>query len=177
MKAAVLYKSKTGFVKKYAGWIAQELSADLFEVSKVKIGMLTPYDTIVYGGSLHAVGIIGLKFIKKNLDKLGGKKLAVFASGASPARPEVVKQITSANFTPDQQKLIKVFYMRGGFNYDKLPFFDKVIMSLMKRRIMNKKKKGLTLTPDETGMLAAYDKPVDFTRKKYIEELVAYIKS
>jgi flavodoxin len=29
MKAAVIYKSKTGFAKQYAGWLAEELKADL----------------------------------------------------------------------------------------------------------------------------------------------------
>ncbi|MGH4118018.1 flavodoxin domain-containing protein [Clostridium sp.] len=65
----MVYKSKTGFVRNYAEWITEELSADIFEVSKVDINMLTKYDTVVYGGSLHAVGINGVNFITKNIDK------------------------------------------------------------------------------------------------------------
>ncbi|GEA31640.1 flavodoxin [Clostridium beijerinckii] len=37
MKTVVIYKSKTGFTKKYAKWIAEELSAD-------EKGMLAIYD-------------------------------------------------------------------------------------------------------------------------------------
>ena len=69
-RTLVIYKSNNGFVKKYAKWISQALSADMIEVSKANPSKLSFYDTMIYGGSLHAVGIIGLKFVKKNLDKL-----------------------------------------------------------------------------------------------------------
>lgn len=177
MKTIVIYKSKTGFVRNYAEWIAEKLSADIFEVSKVNINMLTTYDTVVYGGSLHAVGINGIKLITKNIDKLKDKRLVVFASGASPSNEEVIKAVMNNNFTPDQQKHIKFFYLRGGFNYNKLPPFDKVLMTLLSWKIKIKKKQKKELIPDEIGMLAFLDKPVDFTKKKNIDEIVTYINS
>jgi len=69
-----------------------------------------------------------------------------------------------------QQICIKLFYLRGGFNYKKLGFVDKALMKLLKLKIKSKKE----LTPDEKGMLSAYDKSVDFTKKENIKELVAY---
>jgi menaquinone-dependent protoporphyrinogen IX oxidase len=177
MKTIVIYKSKTGFVKKYAEWIAEELLADIFEVSKVNINMLTEYDTIIFGGSLYAVGINGVKFITKNINRLKGKKVIVFASGASPAREEAIKEVVNNNFTSDQQKQIKFFYLRGGFNYNKLSPFDKALMILLKWKIKLKKKRKKELTSDERGMLAALYKPVDFTGKKNIEHIVLYAKS
>lgn len=171
MKIVVIYKSKTGFTKKYAEWIANKLSADIFEVSKVNINMLSPYDTVIYGGSLYAVGITGIKFITQNLDKLKSKKLVVYATGASPVRDETITEIKNKNFTPEQQKHIRFFYFRGGFDYSKLNLFDKMLMSLLKLKIKSKK----DLTPDEKGMLAIYDKPVDFTREKIIDELINYV--
>ena len=68
----------------------------------------------------------------------------------------------------EQQEYIKFFYLRGGFDYSKLKPFDKVLMTLLKWKIKNKKKEELTT--DEIGMLAIYDKPVDFTMKKNIEK-------
>lgn len=173
MKTAVVYRSKTGFVKKYADWIAEELSADIFDASKVSINMLTPYDNVIFGGSLHAVGINGIKLITRNLDKLKGKKLVVFASGASPFREEVLDKVRDMNFTSEQQKYIKFFYLRGGFDYGKLGPVDKVLMTLLKLKL--KRKKGLS--PDERGMLFAYDIPMDFTKKKNIDEIISYINS
>lgn len=177
MNAIVVYKSKTGFVRNYAEWIAEELSADIFEVSKVSINMLTKYDTVVYGGSLHAVGINGVKFITKNIDKLKVQKLVVFASGASPSNEKVIKEVIANNFTSDQQKLVKFFYLRGGFNYNKLPTFDKVLMTLLKWKIKNKKRQNKELSPDEIGMLDVLSTPADFTNKKNIDDIIAYINS
>lgn len=173
MKTIVVYKSKSGFAKKYAQWIAEELSADLFEASKVTGDTLSAYDTVIYGGGLYAVGINGVKLIKQNLDKLKGKKVVVFATGASPFREEVISEVRNKNFTSEQQEHIRFFYLRGGFDYSKLTPFYKVLMSLMKWMLKRKKE----LTPDERGMLSAYDKPKDFTSKKNIDEMIAYINS
>jgi len=173
MKIAVIYKSKTGFTKKYAEWIAEELSADIFEGTKVSIDLLASYDTVIYGGGLYAVGINGVKLITQNLDKLKDKKVVVFATGASPFREEVLTEVKNKNFTPDQQKLIRFFYLRGGFNYSKLKPFYKMLMTLMKWKLKRKKE----LTPDEKGMLNSYDEPVDFTNKKNIDEIISYVTS
>lgn len=175
MKTVVIYKSKTGFTKKYAEWISKELSADIFDAANVNINMLAKYDTIIYGGSLYAAGIIGINLITKNFDKLRSKRIVVFATGVSPSRDEVITEIRDKNFTTDQQKSIKFFYLRGGFNYSKLNIFDKFLMTLLKWKIKNKKQEDLS--SDEIGMLSIYDKPVDYTNKKNIEKIITYINS
>ena len=173
MKTIVIYKSKAGYVKRYAQWIAEELSADLFKASKADVKMLCSYDTVIYGGGLYAVGINGIKFIKQNLDSLKEKKVIVFGTGASPWREEIVDEVRNKNFTEEQQKLMRFFYMRGGFDFGKLKPVDKVLMIMMKRMLKKKKE----LTPDERGLLASYDHPVDFTNKKNITQLITYANS
>jgi menaquinone-dependent protoporphyrinogen IX oxidase len=175
MKTIVVYKSKSGFAKKYAEWIAEELSAGLIEASKVTVESLSAYDTVIYGGGLYVGGINGVKLITQNLDKLKGKKVVVFASGASPAREEAINEVRNKNFTPEQQQRIRFFYLRGGFDYSKLQPLDKVLMILLKLKI--KRKRKTELNSDERGMLAAYDQPADFTRKKNIDELISYVTS
>lgn len=176
MKTIVVYRSKTGFAKQYAEWIAEESKADIFEASRVTVHMLEAYDKIVYGGGLYAVGINGVKLITGNLERLKGKRIAVFATGATPPRKEDIDKVRNMNFTVEQQKQIGFFYLRGGFDYSKLNFADKLLMNMLKLKIKAKKKKT-KLEPDEIGMLAAYDRPVDFTGKKSTEELLAYINS
>lgn len=173
MKTVVIYNSKTGFTKKYAEWISEALSADIFNVSKVDANIVTAYDTVIYGGSLYAVGIIGIKYITQNIDKLKGKKVVVFATGASPASEKVISEVREKNFSPEEQEHIQFFYLRGGFDYCKLRPFDKVLMTLLKWKIKMKKE----LTPDARGMLSMYDKPVDFTRRKNIDEIITYVNS
>lgn len=174
MKIVVVYKSKTGYVKRYAHWIAEELSADIYDESKITVDKLLKYDTIIYGAGLYAVGINGIKLITKNLNLLEGKNIIVFSTGASPNKEEVVDKVRNHNFTTESQEKMKFFYMRGGFNYDTLKPIDKVLMKLMKSVLIKKNKKN-TITNDEKGMLDAYDNPVDYTSKENINELVQYV--
>lgn len=172
MKTLVFYSSKTGFVKKYSEWIAEELHADILPLNKVDFATIRSYDTVIYGGGLYAGGINGIVRIKKNLPKLQGKKVIVFASGASPWSEKVLNEVRDKNFTPEQQKKINFFYLRGGFDHRKLGFFDRFLMKLLKMKIMSKKKKGIPLDGDETGMLNAMENPVDFTKKENLKELI-----
>lgn len=48
-------------------------------------------------------------------------------------------------------------------------------MSILKWKINSKKKEELT--SDEIGMLAIYDKPVDYTLRKNIDSIIDYLKS
>lgn len=175
MKTLVIYKSNAGFVKKYAEWISQDLAADMTEVSMANPAMLCSYDTIIYGGSLHAVGIIGLNFLKENLAKLKDKKVIVFAAGATPYREETIKEVRDKNFTPQEQEQIRFFYLRGGFDFSKLKLLDRLLMTILWIKI--KMKKQHELTSDEKGMLAAYHNPADFTKKEYIKPLVDWANS
>lgn len=135
--------------------------------------MLQPYDIVIYGGSLYAGGINGVQFVTRNLDKLQGKKIVVFATGASPVREEVIAEVKNKNFTLEQQKHIQFFYLRGGFDYSRLKPVDKVLMSLLKFNLKMKKES----TTDEREMLALYDKPADFTKKENIKAIIAYVVS
>jgi len=172
MKTAVIYRSRTGFTRTYAEWIAQELGADLFEASDVSIAQLSPYDAVVYGGGLYAVGVNGVSFITKNLDRLSGKKIVVFATGASPLKQKVIDDVTARNFTPAHLEKIRFFYLRGGFDFEKLPWHLKMAMRLMAWTLRRKKE----LNEDEAGMLAVMDIPANFTDRKNIEELIRYLR-
>jgi len=169
MKTVVVYKSLTGFTKKYAEWIAQELKADLLVTKEIKL--LLKYDVIIYGGSLHAVGISGINLIKNNLKKLKDKNLVIFTTGASPVKQSTITDVKNNNFSEEEQKQIKFYLFRGGFDFNKLSFKYKIIMTLFKWKIQLTKNK----TPEEKGMLAAYLKPVDFTNKEKIKELLEYV--
>jgi len=143
-KVVVIYKSKYGSAQRYAQWIADEVKADLFERSKITLNDILKYDTIVYGGSLYAAGILGISLIKKNFDKLKDKKVIVFSVGASPAHPEAINDIINNNFTEEMKGKVHFFHLRGGFNYKKLNPIDKILMYLLKKKIEHKKPDELT---------------------------------
>jgi menaquinone-dependent protoporphyrinogen IX oxidase len=167
----VVYRSTSGFTKKYAEWIAVELKADLFDARKVNAETIAKYDVIIYGGSLHAVGINGLKLIRTHMSLFSGKKVIVYAVGASPQRENVVQEVKEHNFNAEMAD-VALFYLQGGFNYSKLDAANKVVMALFWVRLKLLRNR----TPDEKGMLAAYSKPLDCTRKENIKQLVEYAK-
>jgi menaquinone-dependent protoporphyrinogen IX oxidase len=173
LRAIVVYRSISGFTKKYAEWIAQELKADLLDAREVSAEKLCMYDVVVFGGSLRAVGINGVKLLKKNMSKLADKKIIVFAVGASPPKEGIVDEIRRNNFSAEEQKNLRLFYLRGGFKFSKLDFPNKVIMVLFRVKLSMTKNK----TPDEKGMLAAYSRPIDCTKKENIKSLIEYARS
>ena len=177
MKTLVIYKSKTGFTKKYAEWISEELSADIIHAPKVTANMLSAYDCVIYGGGLYVVGINGIKLITQNVDKLKGKKVIVFATGMSPFREEGAREVISKNFTLEQQEIIQFFYLRGGFDYRKLNPFDKMLMRLLRLSIQWKRVRNKKLNSDEIGILEIFYKPTDYTKRAKIDKLVAYATS
>jgi len=173
MKTVVVYKSISGFTKKYAEWIAEELEADLLRLEKIDIDILLKYDIIIYGGSLHAVGISGVNIIKNNLNKLRDKNIIIFTTGASLPKESIVSEVKDSNFLVEEQKQIQFYYFRGGFDFNKLNFTNKILMTLLKWKIKLKQHK----TPDEKGILAAYSKPMDFTKKGNIKEVLEYVRT
>jgi menaquinone-dependent protoporphyrinogen IX oxidase len=173
MKTVVIYKSITGFTKKYAVWIKEELDADIFRYEEIDADKLLEYNTIIYGGSLHAAGITGIKLISKNFEKLNDKNIIIFVTGASPFKKELIDEIKEKNLKEEEREYIKLFYFRGGFNFNKLNFTNKILMTLFKWKLQLMREK----TPEARGMLASYEKPVDFTRKEKIKELIDYVNS
>ena len=167
-KAVVIYRSKSGYTKKYAEWIAHESGAELRDARYIKKNELTEYDTIVFGGALYATGINGIKIIRKNLDTLTGKKIIIFTLGATPVRESIRQQIMEKNFSAKQLETISFFMLRGGFDFSRLTAFDKALMLLLKFKLKSKKNP----TADERGMLQSYSTPVDFTNKENIKPIV-----
>ena len=173
-KVIVIYKTKYGSAKCYAQWIAEEVHGDLFERSQVSLNDILKYDTIIYGGSLYIVGILGISLIKNNYNKLKDKKVIVFSVGASPAHPEALNEVKNKNFTEEMKKQVQYFHFRGGFNYEKLNLIDKALMYFLKKKL--EYKKFDRLTDDEKGMLASYNRPTDWTNKKSITPIVECVK-
>ena len=170
MKTIVVYKSKTGYTKKYAEWIAEELNCDIKE--DASLSDIIEYDTVIFGSGMYVGGMNGVKLISKNLDRLSGKKLILFAVGSNPGKDKDIVPFWNRIFTEEQQKNIGLFYLRGGFDYTKLGFKDKILMDMLKKHLQKLENPD----EDERGLLAAYDTPVDFTDRANIAPLVEYAR-
>ncbi len=170
-RIVVIYKSKSGFSQKYAEWIAQALGCPMLENKGLTLTDLEPWDTIIYGGGLYAVGINGIELIKTNFNELKGKRLIVFATGATPPREEDLQKVWESNFSSEQRAAITRFYFRGGFDFTKLGRVNKLMISLLKVKL-----RGETApSEDAVGMLAAIDEPVDFSDPALIRPLIDFV--
>ncbi len=81
MSIYVVYKTISGFTKQYAQWIAESLNESSYELKEFKKIVLHENDVVIFGGSMHAIGINGFNEIKKHISKTKIKKLIVFAVG------------------------------------------------------------------------------------------------
>lgn len=173
MKPIVFYRSISGFTEKYANIIGSELSCSVFKIEKISKIDLSKYDTLIFGGSLHAIGIIGLKILRKYLPRNSNVRIFIFAVGASPDKEGITEEIWKNNKLDDiGANRCKLFYLRGGFNFRKLDLTNKIIMFLLYLKLKYKRNK----TEEENGMLKAYKTPVDFTNKDSIKRLIASVK-
>lgn len=173
MKALVIFNSQTGFTKRYAEWIAEDLNADLTSLKEAKQIKLSSYDTIIFGSWCMAGSLVGLNWFKKKLSSLTDKKLAIFACGASPKENPEVDTFLSERFTEDVFRETRVFYCPGGLNYNRMKMVSWLAMKLFSQILKNKKNK----TSEEEIQANMISHNYDISERKYANEVVQWVKS
>ena len=172
MKTLIVYTSQTGFTKKYAQWLSDEMKADMYdlkEVQKKDDSFFAEYDAIVYAGWAMAGSIVKVKWF---LGKAGGwkdKKLAVICVGGSPIEAPECEAMMKNVLNEEQSSYIKAFYCQGGFNYEKMNGPSKFAMKMFANSLKKK--------PDENSKIMAeyISGSFDASDKKYIEPVVSYL--
>ncbi|MBE7026650.1 MAG: flavodoxin [Ruminococcaceae bacterium] len=174
MKTIVIYKSKYGSTKSYAEWIAQELSCEAVDASKIKATDLCKYDTIIYGGGLYAEVIAGVSLITKNMDKLTDKKIIVYTTGITPidCREYYDKLVVEKNFKNGIFPNVKIFNYPGKMVVSELSLVHRTAIKTLKK-IMSDKKDP---TEMEKLLINLCDLDGDFSDRTLIKELVEYAK-
>jgi len=167
----VIYKSKYGATKKYAEWLAEELSCDLVEIKKATIEQVEKYDIVILGGGIYATGIAGISFFKKHYKKLKHKKIMVFAVGASPYNQKSMTALKEHNFKMELSN-IPCFYCRGAWNEEIMSWKDRTLCNLLKKAVA--KKDPATYEPWEEALMQAVGINCDWTDKEYIRQIIEY---
>jgi menaquinone-dependent protoporphyrinogen IX oxidase len=169
-KIAVIYKTKYGSTKKYAGWIALKLDADLYEVTDIRPKHLLEYDIIIFGGGLYKGKINGINFIKDNYDKIKDKDIFIFTVGMETVDMTKKDSIIKSNLDNFNDDGFMLYNFKGEYEYKSLNFIDKILMKGFKKFIENKNK--LDLTQDDLNVLKGFEEKVDLTDKKSIKVLI-----
>ncbi|MCL2702029.1 MAG: flavodoxin domain-containing protein [Defluviitaleaceae bacterium] len=173
MDVVVIYNSKTGFTKKYAEWIAEELSCDTLPYKDFTNTAADGYDVVIFGSRVHAGSIEHLKKIKTHFADNPNQKLVVFATGGTPAAAEeVINKIWNNNLSEAEIKSIPHFYIQSGLDYGKMNFLDRTIMKSAAMILSKVKNKN----DDEAGFEQAIKNSYDSSSKDYIMPLVSFVK-
>ena len=173
MKAIVVYKSKTGFTKKYAEWIHEATKFDILSYDNTSGVSLSTYDLVIFGSRIHAGRIDGYKKAKELFDKSASKRFVVFATGATPNDAEdVIREFWSQNLSDDELGNIPHFYMQSGLCYEKMSFLDKTMMKMVASMLKKKEDKNA----QEKGFEQAITSSYDISSKTFIEPLVSLLK-
>lgn len=172
MNAIVIYHSQTGFTKKYAGWIAEEIGADCLDLSAAKRKSMDTYDAIIFGGWACAGSISKISWFKGNLDQWPDKKLIAFCVGASPIENPKIEPELKKNFTESELEKVSIFYCPGGLNYEKMPAPSRFMMKMFTKALKAKKAK----TEAEQEMIKLLSTSYDISDRKYIEPILKCLK-
>ncbi|MBR4754589.1 MAG: flavodoxin [Lachnospiraceae bacterium] len=173
MKTLVIYTSQTGFTKKYAQWLADEMGADIFDlrdVRKREDAFFAGYEAIVYAGWCMAGSIVKVKWFLGKAEQWKEKRLAVICVGGSPNDNPDVEVLLKKLLNDEQRKYIKAFYCQGGINYEKMNGPSRVSLKMFVGALKKNKDEKIR------EMAEVISTTYDISDKKYIEPVVAYLQ-
>lgn len=172
-KCLVVYKSRTGFTQKYAQMIAEEMNCTIVDNKSVKTGIMSEYDTVIFGSRVHAGRIDEYKKAKEMFQQSNAKRFILFATGATPiASEKAVEDIWNQNLSADELINTPHFYIQSGLCYEKMPFLDKLIMKMVASILKKSKNKS----DQDKGFEQAISGSYDISSKDYIKPLISYLK-
>ena len=175
-KTIVIYSSEYGHTKKYAQWLAEDLSADICDYKNFKKEMLNNYSVIIFGSSLYAGKNKSALLVVKYFEQIKDKKVVLFTCGLADVSNETntigINKALDRVITPGIRNAIKIFHVRGGIDYDNLNFSHKMMMKMLYSK--TSKMPESKLTDEDKEFLATYGQKVDFTDRKMIQPIVEY---
>lgn len=172
-KILILYKSSTGFTKRYAEMIAEEVGCKLVDFKAATVEMASAYDMIVFGSRAHAGMIDGYKKAREMSQKAGADQFVLFVTGATPnSEKETIEEFWRQNLTEDEYVKIPHFYMQAGLCYERMSLPDKLMMKVAAIILKRKKDKGQFDKKFEQAISSSYD----ISSREYIKPLVSFLK-
>lgn len=175
-KTIIIYESKYGATRQYAQWLSEALSCKAVPGKQLHPADLAGYDTIIFGGGLYAGGINGISLLTRSFPSIQNKNIILFTCGlANPENEENLanlKAVIARTLSPEMQKAIRCFFLRGAINYSRLSFTHKIMMAMMHKMLL--KKDASARTSEDRSILETYGKEISFLDKNSIRPLVDY---
>lgn len=164
MIKAIVYTSNSGFTKKYAEILGNEIKIPVYDLKDAKINK---DDEILYMGWIMAGKI---QKYNKASEKYNIK--AVCAVGMSRSNEKQKNEII-------QKSNIKTpfFYLQGGFDMNKLSGIYKFMMKTLQKIVQPKIEAKANKTEEEIEMLDMMKNGKDCVKKENLNEIINWIKN
>lgn len=176
MKTIIVYLSQTGFTKRYADWLAEELGTaaiTLAEAKKQNDQYFEDADAIIYGGWAMGGKIVNSEWFTQRIPQWKGKKLVLFCVGASPNESPDVEAALHNALTDEGRAYAKAFYCQGGLSYEKMKLPSRLAMKAFASMV--RKKKDATEQEKMMGEMISHS--YDISDRKFITPIATYVKN
>jgi len=160
---AIVYESNTGYTRKYAEMLSAETGIPSYD-RKAAGGFLKSGDEIIFMGWLSAGMVIGFNKAAKEY-----KVKALCGVGLGAPNDEQVNQLKNR-----YAKLkVPVFYLRGGFDMERLKGFNKFLMKLFLKSAIASYNK--TKDEEKAKMIDAMKYGADFVKKENLAPVISFL--
>ena len=175
-KTIIIYRSKTGFSRRCALWLGEDLRCRAADWSERKGLDLAAYSTVILVSGLYAGQMAGLKWLTKPLRRYASEeetphrvprtRPSMSGSGASPAESPECKETLEKLFKPLPQ--VRGFYCQGGLDYEHMGAVDRTLMAGL-RSMLRK-------DPEKAEMLDYISKSFDVLKRESLEPVLAWVR-
>lgn len=174
---AVVYCSQTGFTRRYAEWLAEDLGCAAIPYAKRSGIDLAGMDVLVFCSWFHAASIKGAAWLKKAMREYPALSTVVLATGATPMPcglwpASEVEEAFSRTFPVADYPDLPHFYCQGGFDYGRLSVLDKIAM----KAFFKMNEKAAKTDPKAAEMLRVMEGGFDGTKRAYLEPVLTYVR-
>ena len=169
----LIIHSETGFTRAYGQWVAEDLGAEIVELSSCKNISCKQGDVVIIGAPVHGSELVEARRIRKLVAQAtdAGAKVIVFATGITPPSEHNTELVRSNSGLTDEH--LSFYYLPGGFDPSRLTQASKTMIFLY--RAMMRRQRGrdeeMAVLLDRTG------RTCDFTDRSLIDPLVMEAKS
>lgn len=141
MKSIIIYATRYGCTAELARRIQKELGDDCtsIDIKKESVPPLDTFDNVILGGSIY-IGKVQKEltlFCTTNLEQLLTKKIGLYISAGAQTQDESDKELLGAFPSELHAHAITKNVLGYAYTFDKMRFFDKLIMKKIKGDAVN----------------------------------------